>query len=527
MKPCIKLIALLFVALILSSCNKVIDGNQENDYVFEEEYIQYDIEQIVFSKSFQSTEPNIELVYKNNKLRLIASLGLSEHSTVSINSLVKKGNEISVHVSGITNKRNLRLAVPQVYIELNKADFKNLDDYKFNIVYDDYSHLKVKHGINDVLNKIEPQFKIISKRLPSIDLIKDDNKLIWSIYYKGIFDREMDDMPLVNLLAQIDANTGEIINSEKIIISSSVDYGRVLDYSYDSLVLYKKQLSENDINSEQAWIYNLNSQEKNMIFSSDYKISSALLNKEKTYLGLIETHENLSSLYILSSEDKRAYKVSFEETFNPKIIQWKDNDTLYLIDNGEASSIVYSYHIRDNESKLIGRFNKNLVNMYVSEDYVVLSEKVNDDINRKILVTTDWTGFRTFSTGFSPKIINNSYLAFLNNDEKNNTNSLIIYCLSSYEKIASLEGNISQFDIAHGKTLTYTTKNTTNEDYSLYIYPLDTLEAEFVTNLMGDKVYTTSKPRPLLLNMALPNEDQKTEIIYSIDLELMNINETP
>ncbi len=44
---------------------------------------------IVLSKGFQSTDPNVEILKKNNNLKLLASLGIVESSGVTIDKITK------------------------------------------------------------------------------------------------------------------------------------------------------------------------------------------------------------------------------------------------------------------------------------------------------------------------------------------------------------------------------------------------------------------------------------------------------
>ena len=258
----------------------------EDDTTFEEEEVKYVIEQVVFSKSFQSTEPNVEVLSNKNNVKILASLGLTEYSEISINNIVKKGNVVNIHVSGIKGE-NPSLSVPQVILELSELN-TNKGNLSFNIVFDDYEQLKIKFGINDILNKIQSQFKIATNRLPSYSLLKEENNIVWNISYRGVFDRENSIVPLINLSTIIDANSGEIIESEKTIVSSLLDQGHVLDYIDGKHILYKKNITNKDdpekIN-EQLWYLDLSNREKVTLYTSDYKIQAAQFNSDSTYIS--------------------------------------------------------------------------------------------------------------------------------------------------------------------------------------------------------------------------------------------------
>ncbi len=527
MKRIFVLIVTAFIALTLSSCNINKDNSTalDNDATFEKEEIRYEIEQIVFSKSFQSLDPSVEVITKNNRLKIMASLGLAEYSSVNVNKIVKKGREVNIHVSGIRGENNLRLAVPQVVMELRKSDLKNTEDLKFNIIYDDYTPLKVKLGINDVINKIQSHFKVSIKGLPIFSLSKENDHILWNINYNNIFDKENPDIPLVNLFAQVDANTGDIINSEKTFISSSLDYGHILNYIPNNHLLYKKLVVDDDTNItiEQLWYYDANNGEKVMLYSSNFKILSSQLNPNQEYVSLIEVNETSSDLYVISLEDKRAFKVSFENKFNPKLIRWKDNDLLYMVETIDNRSTVYSYSISNNETNLIGKFNKNIENLVIMNENFLIAEKSKDEYNQKLSITEDWKAFKFIDYGFRPRFINENKISYIQNDEKKNSNSLLIYDCEERDNSTHLKDeNLLNYEVLPDKNIVYIKKNSNNNDFTLSKYYLDNETIEDIVNLISDKIFYDEINNLVYLNTVLPFEDNKKEMIYSIDLNKLN-----
>ncbi len=508
----------LLLALSLVGCKKAPNKLEDESLSFEEEEVEFDIEQITFSKSFQFTEPNVELITKNNKLKLMAYLGLSEHTGVNINKIIKKGNEVGVHVSGTTNVRNKRLAIPQVFIELNKADFPDIENLKFSIIYDDYQALKIKFSINDMVNKLESSLNIISKKLHSFNLIKQDNDLLWEVSYKGIFDKGSADLSIINLYALIDANTGEIIESNKDKVSTSIDFGYILDFK-DSKILYKKSCSSS--NDDQLWVYSTDDSSKQMIFSTDNKIQSSSFNEDCSYISLIESNDLSTNFYIISLSDNRAFKPLYEGSFNPNLSRWKDKDNIYLVDNVDNVSIVFSYNIKDNELVFLEKLHKIITNLIIQDDLYLVTEKTDDDFNRKISLTKNWSYFDPINTGFNTNLVDKNTLAYLYNDEKTNSNTLIIYDFNESEFLEVIENNISYLNTIDNKHLLYSNKNATSDDYSIYKYSLKERESQLLGTLLGDRVYYIDE-NTLYLNMSIPLDDAKAEIIYSIDLEKLN-----
>lgn len=525
MKRFILMVATLFIALVFSACSSMKkDSDTLVDARFEEEEIKYEIEQILFSKSFQSIEPSVEIITNNNKLKILASLGLSECSGIKVNEIIKKGSEVNIHVSGIYEKKDLRLAVPQVIMELKKSKLKKIENLKFNIVYDDYIPLKIKYSINDVLNKIQSHFKVSTKGTPIFNLIRIDDNIVWDIGYNSIFDKENPDIPLVNLSAQVDANTGDIINSEKVFISTSIDSGHILNYINNDHILYKKVLLDNDSNktAEQLWGYDVVNNEKFMLYSSNFKISSAQYSPDLRYVSVMEVSDSGSDLYIIPLDDKRAYKISFETNFNPKTMRWNENNVLYLVENGADSSTIYSYDVESNKANLIGTFDKNIENLMIISDKFLVAEKTDNEFNKKISITSNWDKFKLIGNGFSPKFLNENTVTYLHKDEDSDLNSLFIYDINEKDLIDKVEENILNYEILPDRTIVYVKKNTNKSDFTLVKYSIEDQKSVSLANLIGDKVYYDENNKLVYLNIVLPFDNEKTEMIYSLDLSKIN-----
>jgi hypothetical protein len=516
----------LFLAISLVGCNAKEKSliTIEEDITFDEEEINYEIEQILFSKSFQSIDPSVEIITNNNKLKVLASLGLTECSSVNVNNVIKKGGEINIHVSAQYSKNSLRLAVPQVYMEIEKSKFKDINDLKFNIVYDDYTPLKIKFGINDVLKKLEAHYKISTKTSPVFTLTRLDKSLVWDISYNSIFDRETPEVPLVNLFVQVDATSGDIITSEKVSISSVLDEGHILNYVSDNLILYKKVIIDNETNKtkEQLWSYDTIKGEKTMIFSSNYNIHTLASNKNQELISIIEVNENGSELYIVSLGDNRTYKINLEEDFNPTLMSWKDKNIIYLVQSNDYGSIVYSFDVESNESKLVGNFNRSIEALVSNGESFLVVENSDEDNIKIISITTDWRNFVFINNGFSPKFIDDDHIAYLKKDNTQDINTLIIYNLKEDRTIRRIEENIVNYRIMSPTNLSYIIKNSNNNDFTLMNYSLENKGSTKIANLINEKVYYSENDELVYLNIILPFESDKREMIYIIDLSKLN-----
>lgn len=529
MKRTLFFILTITMLLLLLSCSRTsnVPMKVEDNMILEEEEIDYKVEQIIFSKSFQSIEPSVETLSSKNNVKILASLGLAEYSNVTINSVVKKGNIINIHVSGIKGE-NPSLSVPQIIMELSELNTIK-DKLNFNIVFDDFQNLKIKFGINDIINKIQSQFKISSNRLPTYTLLKNEKNIVWDIFYKGVFDRENPIIPLTNLSVLIDANSGEILESEKVVVSSSLDNGYILDFIPEEHILYKKTANNNDSEKsiEQLWLINPLNKEKIHLYTTDYKISAALFNPDTKYISLIESNGDKSDLYIISIEDKRVFKVPFKTAFNPKKMSWKDKNTLYIIGNDEFTTTIFSYNIESNEAKLISKVNKLIDALAVNNNTFIITEKVGDEANKNIYLSNDLTNFTFIDKGFNIKFLSNDLVAYLKKDEKSNSNFLYIYNIKNSYDIKVLEGNISNYNLISDDEIVFVNQNSNNSDYTIIKYTLSNDTSEEITTIIGNKVYYDDNNNIIYLNITLPFDDNKSEMIYSIYVDKLNSTKNP
>ncbi|MSU00932.1 hypothetical protein [Tissierella pigra] len=525
MKRKVLILFIVLIALFIFGCSskKKSLSTLDSSVILEEEQIPYEIKQITFSKSFQSMEPVVEIITNNNKLRLLASLGLAEYSGVNVNKVIRKGGEINIHVSGISNKESSSLSVPQISLELKKSKLKDIKDLKFNIVYDDFDPINVKISSNDVLNKIHSYLKVSTKGSPDINLIKSNDDIIWDISYNSVFDKEDSKSSLVNLFAQVDANTGEIIKSEKSFIASPLDEGHIIEFKENNYLLYKKSVvnQETDNTSEQLWIYNVAKDESNMIYSSNSKILAAEFSPNLDFISLIELNDTTSELYIIAKDDKKAYKVSFEEDFNPSFMAWKSNNNLFIIESNKGKSIINNYNVANNEIELVGQLNKSINGFNIINNKFLVLEKNKDEFNNQISITTDWKKFEFIDNGFNAKFINDNTIAYLQKDEKKDKNLLSIYDIEKEKVSNRLNKNILSYEVFPNEKIVYVIKNP-NTNYTLGSYSIENNSTKDIANVINDTIYYNESGNIIYLNAILPFENNKSEVIYSINLSKLN-----
>lgn len=522
MRRMFSLLIFLSIILTLMGCSNAdpILFKEANSNIKEEE-ISYTVEQVLLSKGFQSVEPKVEVLKKGLTTKLIASLGLFQSSGIKVSKIVRIGNEMNIHLQNQSNEELSQLVVPQVIIELKGYKLKKLDDMQFNIINENFKPLKLKFGITDVINKIDSEFKIASNTSPITTLIPQDGKLLWDITYNNVFDKDNPEAPLANVSVLMDANTGDIITTKKTFISSLIDEGYILDYIANKYILYAK--AERDIEkkviNEHLWYYDIENNEKSLIYSSNMKINNSRFSPDFEHISVIESKESLSSLYIIPKADRKAYKVLFEEPLTPNITAWKDSNTLYIVDNSlKDISNIYEYNIKENITRLKASIEKTITALRIEKDSFMITEEDKENVNYKISVTKDWKSFRLIDQGSCPKFINEKTIAYLKNSEKENKKELNIYDLELKEKYDVLELNISSFYIQPDGNIIILENNPSNNDFTVILYDIKEKTRTPITKTNSDRVFYNAEKNLLYVYLQIPFESDKTELIYSIDL---------
>ena len=241
MKKIFFILAVGISILLLSSCTKNKNSSIEPASSIKEAAIGYKIEKIVLSRGYQSIEPKVEIINKNDSKEILASLGLIECSGVTIDKITKVDNEIKIYTNRLLDNDKVQLVVPQLIFSLEDSDILKSSDVRFKIINQNYKPINLKFNRSQILNNIYSNFKISQSTIPNVNLIKSNDTYIWDINFNNIFDRDSLKLPLMNFTVQADANTGEILSSNKDIVSTYIDYGEILDYISDKYLLYKRE----------------------------------------------------------------------------------------------------------------------------------------------------------------------------------------------------------------------------------------------------------------------------------------------
>ena len=517
----------IFLALALTGC-KIEDLpfiNKDTQVSAEDEELKYKIDKVILSKGYQSLEPKVEVIDKNNDVSLIVSVGLLESSGVHVDQIIKNGNVINIHVVNEVEDDDVQLVVPQIILELKNTKSINMDDIKFNIVNDNFKPLSIKLRLNEVINKIINDYKLTANSSPEINLYKDEDMLVWNIDYNSIFDNNNLETPLVNLSVKVDANTGDIIEFKKVLISSYIDHGHILDYIDENLILYKKITEEADGNKlESLWYFNIKNNKKSQLYQTSQNILSAEFSPNTKNVVVLENNGITKDLYIVSRGENKAYKLLFESSLTPSIAKWYNDETIYIIQSDEKESKIYNYNIRSSKEDLISTIDKQVTGMRIFGKNFIFTEPIEQGLNDKVYHTKDWDKLTFIDNGFNPKYMGNDMVAYLKHKEENDRNHLIIYDMNKFEEYDQVDVNALSISSIPGNELLVVEKNPSVNDFTVYEYSKADKDLHFITKLNSENIFLNKKDNSLYVDLILPFEARDSEIIFSVDLtKLSNI----
>lgn len=525
-----KKLLLLFITIIMlttiTGCQEqekspIVTAGRINN---KEKNVGYKIEKIVLTKGYQSIEPKVEIIRKDNKSKLLATLGLIECSGITIDKITKTGDEINIYINKENKDKDLQLAVPQVLIEIDELNVRKPEELKFNIINQNYEPINLKFSKNEILNNIYSQLKIASNTIPEVDLSRLGGKLIWDISFNGIFDRKSSTNPLINLKVKVDADTGEILSSKEEIISKYIDDGIVLDYVPKKYLLYKRGEEDEDIHNS-LWVYNLETGKKKQLYSSQEPIYTAKFNQDNSYIAFIKHNDEESKLLIVSLEDKASIDITPKDVKHTWSIKWYDNNSLYFVNNdNKYKSTIYHYNLENKHLETAMKLSKNILDFDIQNDTFLLTEFDNKNINKNIYLAKDGEIIKEIDEGFKATFFDEDKILYLKNSENKEENVLNIYQLDDDIKSVKLETNIQSYIPINNEKLILVSKNDSNTDYILHKYNVEAQSLESFVNITGDKLFYDEENNTGYITLNPAIDDLDKSVIYSINFEYLTEN---
>ncbi|MCR2043919.1 TolB family protein [Anaerosalibacter massiliensis] len=526
MRKIILPIFIIFLSLALTSCNTIQNSKIEPaDNDTKEKPIKYKVEKIVLSKGYQSLEPNVEILKKNKNIKILVSLGLVESSGIKIDGITKNNNEINIYTNRLVEDNKTQLAIPQAIVNLKISSKDNIDDIKFNIINQNYEPIELKFGKSQILSKIYSQYKIAPNTVPLVDLVKTNESFIWNIDFNSIFNKDDLESPLVNLHVKADANTGEILLSNREIISEYIDDGLILDYIPQHYILYKQEQIDDGKNTNMLWLYNLKNGEKEKIYETKHSIYSASFSPDNKHIAFIENDEDISDIYLININEKTANKITpidYNHTWN---IKWINEDNLYFVNNNEKnSSTLLKYNIVDKNSQEVFSVGKTISDFDFKDNLIVFTEYSDKDINQNIYITKDGSNLIELDKGYRISFIDKNSIIYLKNSQDKNIDLMCIYDIENNSKNVETELDVKNYIKLDQDNLLVITKNSCNNDYTLNKYNIIDNSSESIAEITGETFFYDEVLNRGYVSLSAPMEKDERHIIYSIDLNKISLN---
>lgn len=493
------------------------------DEAYEEIVLDFVIEQIVLSKGFQSTDSNVEVIKEGGNTKLLITAGLIESSGINIDKITKEGRDVNIYLRRLMEQNNIQLAVPQITLKIEKPIIKDAEELKFNIIAEDYEPISLKFNRNQILEKIYMEHKIETSNMPKVELIKHKENILWNIHFTNLLDKENSKSPLFDLHVKADAITGEILDTERHSISTYIDDGQLLDYISDDFLLYKKQYTENEITYESLWIYDIDSTDRSKLYTTKYRIQSALFSPDGKYISLIDVDDAKSDIYIIETEKNIAYKITPIDFLHPKLMKWENDNQLCFIDIYNNNSIVFMYDVRENILNRKLTLNRTIESFDILNEKFVFAETDELNINKNIYLIENGVDLEQIGSGFKPSFYDDNNIIYLQNKEEENANILIEYSTEKNSLMNKLNKNIVNYYKLDDENLLYIEKTNSNNEYSLSKYNVYNKTGEFLFKANSDIVFYSSNEKKAYISLTIPSKEKSITNIYCIDLSELNI----
>lgn len=521
MKRNILAILLLGLAIFVTGCSNFnflfLDKEEPAEQGSLE--LNYVVEQLVLTKGYQNTEQKIELVQKNNEIRLFVYPGLLKSAGIQVKDIIKDGSKVTVHLVNQDNPKS-RLVIPQISILLSNIRPSEITDASFSIVNENYSPIKINYGIIAVINKLKADMKISSNTNPAIRLFEDKDKLFWEIRYENIFDRDNKEVPLINLTAIVDANTGELVKSSKALISSLIDEGLILSLSQEYGLLYVNNLPGNMGDFESClWSYDVESGERKFLYGTNHSINSAEFSPDGSNLFFLENDGTHKMLYTLQLEDLKAVKLALPGDFTPIKAQWKDSNHLYISEAPEKSRTrIMLYNLQDNSIESLYSFEMDMLNFVFSDKTFAAAQRDGENINRKIYTSENIGSFKLVDNGWNLTSLGNGQIAFLKHEQKTDINNLIVFDPTDSDKGFKINRNFAAIYAVDDGELLLVERINGGSDFSISLLQTNPKKEEYLGRSSSDKILLHKDSGLLFVDLVIPYQSEMSEIIFTVSI---------
>lgn len=486
--------------------------------------VNYKIEKSILSKGFQSIIPKVEVIEKERGRLFLVNLGVTECSIANIESISRVNNEINIYTSIEKEWGKTDIVVPQFTLEIE--DIRDLDfgDLKFNIIPTNYTPTELKFDKSQALNKVYTQLKYTNNTMPSVNLFKENDVYIWNISINNTFIKDNPSSPLYMLNAKVNSNSGELIEAKPILLSTTIDRGKILDFASDKLLAYVQKETVEKSGTENIWIYDIHSQEKQKVYSTHNYIYSAKFSPDLRKLAVIEHNGKLSDLYIVELESKLVQKITpmdYKHTWN---IEWKDNNLLYGVNNDKDNkSSVLLFDLSKNEPEELFSVRLNVTSFDSNSGTFVFVENDTAKDASTIHIKEDGKWLKKLDYGLSGEFISKDKILYTKKYGKEDKFELYIYNLNDHDEKLIVDLDVRKFIIIDEENILIISKNNTSSDFSVYLYNLnDHKPPTFLGQVLDKNVFYSSNLNTIFFSIVPPTENSDSDIIYGINLNKLN-----
>lgn len=525
MKKRLLYLSCLAFIITLTSCKSNDDVNLTESSISEvtETNLKYNIEKTSLSKGFQSINPGVETIESEKGKLLLLNLGIVNCSMANIDRISRVNNEINIYTSIEKQWGKSDIVIPQILVEIEDLDNIELDPLKINIIPTNYSPISVKYDKAGALNIVNTQFNYTNNTMPIVTLSEEKENYVWNIILKDTFLKTESSSPLYRFYAKVDAQSGEVLESKSTLISYILGKGNILDLSSDKLMAYVQTENKDNINIETIWIYDIENNEKQKIYSTHNSIYSAKFSPDLNRLAIIEHDGKLSNLYIISLDSNLIQKITPPNYNHIWNIQWKDNDLLYGINNDEEKkSSVIAFNITENIHKFLFSVNLNVTNFELFEELFLFAERDFEKDISSFYIRNENMGIDNFANGFKCNFIDRNRLLFSKKIEGQDQYELFMYDIEKNRMERLVDFDVRNFLIINDKEILLINKDELSTYYSVYIYNIEEKTDSLLGQILEPDIFYSKDLNTAFLNILPPIENADSSYIYGINFDFLN-----
>jgi len=480
--------------------------------------IKYDVEQTILSKGFQSIIPNVEVLEKGLNGTFLVNLGVVECSMASVDSISRVNNEINIFTSIKKEWGKTDIVVPQIKLKIKNIDDAEISDLKFNIIPVNYTPIDLKFDKTQVLNKIYTQLKYTNNTAPNVSLVKENDEFIWNIKLNNTFAKDNPSSPLYMVKAKISSVTGELIEAKPILLSQIIDSGKILDFADDKYIVYSQKEIIEKSETESIWLYDITDSNKQKVYSTHNHIYSTKLSPDLKKLAIIEHNGKLSDLYVVDLDKTVVQKITPMDYKHIWNINWKDNNTLYGINNDDKNkSSVILFNIENNNQEVISTVRLNVSSFDIYEDtFAFVDSDFDKDISHVYIKEKD-KRLKKIDYGIDCKFADENSLLYIKKLEKEDKFQLYLYNLKENEEKLVLDLDVRKFIIIDKDNILAVTKNTSSTDYSLHLHNLKENKTTLLGQVLDKNIFYSSQLNTAFFSVVPASENPNSEFIYGVD----------